>query len=495
MGLDEPGRYMQVMDDAPAEEHPRVQASKVADTGRSGSSAGMRARPSAIGRGGTLMQSRGATFELRGEGDDKDIDVDLESAGDLSVHAGVFLEFFLLHLLEPVSIPYVYLRYGWSGVRNLRLLWNPPRLERPLCTWDNVSWGLVKVMYDLSWLMLAIAIAIYAARGAQLEDAGVTFAELAHAILIFAVHRAMVGVKYATMTRGELRLFLAVPFERAMRYSERIQLLTGVWDPKRDMVYGEIARAWRHVLCTGTLPSTGSCAHTHVHSFAVAKGEEARWRAFLAVLEDTSPFARPGAEPPTLVRLDDVLCALTLRATARAVTRRFRAKAMWIARLIGVLFGLLPSCVRAWAGVPPLGPDPLATAAVLCLGLVTMAWWRTNVLFLLCSESWYRRTAVQREMLSALITEHDGFVSGDAGERASDWPTLRLSDPSTVRVYAMLWKLQVCARRAARAGARAQARPGLRRRGLSRGLSRGLPHPPRGADGVRQGVLAAHARV
>lgn len=269
--------------------------------------------------------------------------------------------------------------------------------------------------------------------------------------------------------------------------------------------------SWRRVLASGTLPNVSACAHTLHYSFKVEPGQAERWRRLLAPLGDASPFcaAGGGRQPaPGVVPVNDVLCALVLRSTAAIVTPRFKRRCSFVSRTLGIAFGLLPAALRVVHGLPPFGRTPCAAVFSACCAVLTMVWWRTHALFLMVIASHYERTAAEREMLSALITEHDGPIlahaelpadqaGGEAGdeeihaeghaapereaeraqrgggtrtdgarsadperarfdcaaglsavpgsraERVSDWPTLALDSPSAVRVFALLWKLQL----------------------------------------------------
>ncbi|KAJ1633954.1 hypothetical protein T492DRAFT_865928, partial [Pavlovales sp. CCMP2436] len=383
------------------------------------------------------MAGRSASlFSLLGTGD---VDVALESAVDLRIRWGVLVEFFLLQLLAPLSVPYVWARFGWQAVLNMRLF------AQPSCSAGPLAW-LSFLPYTMSWALASVSFVLYLVCRPELEQQGFSFAELLVALSMLTVHRIMVGVKYATMTEGELALFLRAPTERAIAYLSTIELLSGVWDPQRDTVFREIQLSWRHVLTTGSVPHTRDwCARTLLHSFAVSN-QAGQWKRLLSVLGDASPFAaseRASAKPPKHIVVSDVLCALVLRATRNVVTPAFRRRVGLIASLLGISFAALPLLLRTVQGRAPLGTDAFSATFCFATFLLTIFWWRTNALFLGMIASNYRRTAVEREMLSALITQHEGEVVGGSGDRVEQWPTLDLTDPSAVRVFALLAKLHM----------------------------------------------------
>jgi hypothetical protein len=393
-------------------------------------------------------------YSLLSEGDDAPaVDVDLEVALDLHVRAVVFVEFFALQLLAPLSVPYVVARYGWSAARNMQLLQllPPVRDNKGACL--SLGQFLDRMLIVLCWELLVASLVIYGLREEALLADGISFAELLVAVMMVGVHRIMVAIKYASMSPTELRLFLRARKKAADEYNNRIQLLTGVWNPQREMVFREITRAWRHVISTGAHPHNSACSHTLHYSFAVEPGMEERWERLLLVLGEQSPFAQePGAPKPQVpaISVGDVLCALVLRSTHDVVTPRYRQFALWTSRGIALLISVLPTALRLLKGQAPFGSDTCSCAFVLCTMVLTFAWSRVNLLFLMMITSNYQRIALERELLSVLITEHDGFIRGDSGDRVSSWPTLNLTNPSAVRVFALLWKLQFAYGRAYR---------------------------------------------
>lgn len=163
--------------------------------------------------------------------------MDLEAAVNLKVRwMETFWEMFIVQLFAPYSAPYAWARLGWQAVVNMKIA----VLFPPLC-WPAFDFDLS--VYTLTWALVTAVVAIYAAQYRELAMQGLTFAELTIALVMYVTHRVMIALKYATMTAGELRLFLTAPQWCADAYNSRIELLSGVWDPQRDMVYREVTRA------------------------------------------------------------------------------------------------------------------------------------------------------------------------------------------------------------------------------------------------------------
>lgn len=183
------------------------------------------------------------------------------------------------------------------------------------------------------------------------------------------------------------------------------------------------------------------CHRTLSYRFVIYEEERLKWKELLAVLGNASPFAK-GVEPDK-VRIDDVLCAIMLKASAVVVNPRSKNVAFWFAYLVGLGFALLPSALRILTGFSPLGSTWFSTSMVLSSAVLVSIWWRADVLFLAASWMALQRVAVMRNMICALLCDNSKFVTGRDNERVRDWPTLRVTDPSVVRVFNLLWKLHI----------------------------------------------------
>jgi hypothetical protein len=145
--------------------------------------------------------------------------------------------------------------------------------------------------------------------GQKLAAQGFTLTELSVPLLMVAVHRVAVGLKYAAMSARELRLFLAAPEQAADAHSRREQLLSGVLAPRVEYIVIEFERAWREVLASGAHKAWSDDLD---YAFRVDDGQADRWADLVAPLGSASALARA---PLRAVPVGDVLCALVLRAS------------------------------------------------------------------------------------------------------------------------------------------------------------------------------------
>ena len=169
-----------------------------------------------------FAHTHGSAFSLSGDGDvNTGVDVDLESAVELHVRPGVFMEFFMIQLLAPFSVPYTWVKYGWPAVRNMNLFCIPTHSGMQNNTRRSPTLAAMGIMYLSSWMLALATAIIWCTQHATLESQGISSAEPVMALMLFAVHKAMVAIKYATMTPGELKLFLKTSLERAIGCARR----------------------------------------------------------------------------------------------------------------------------------------------------------------------------------------------------------------------------------------------------------------------------------
>lgn len=184
-------------------------------------------------------------------------EVDVQIAVDLRLRLEVFVEMFLVHVFFPLSLPIFAWRRGMQAVYNVQLI----RWKRDYKSYFN--WMAIRIVYDSTWIMFWWIIVGYIWKRDELAREDITFAEMFQPLMLVLSHRAMVSVKYGTMSPKELQLYFTVDRDRALAYNERIQLLSGWWDPSRDMIYKEIYRAWQ-VCGARRAREWRACAHALV---------------------------------------------------------------------------------------------------------------------------------------------------------------------------------------------------------------------------------------
>jgi hypothetical protein len=131
--------------------------------------------------------------------------------GVARLNVAIFAEQLAVHVCFPLSIPYLYFKYGPQAPRN-QLLWGPAQ-----------SW-IFLVVSHLFW-MLPI---VYLCWRPELNEGGISDAEFSAVIFGGLVYRSVIAIKYGSLTKKEYVRYLLEDDPKVARHKRLLQFCSSL---------------------------------------------------------------------------------------------------------------------------------------------------------------------------------------------------------------------------------------------------------------------------
>lgn len=355
-------------------------------------------------------------------------------------HPWVALEMFIVHGFGPLAIPYIYWKYGWTAVVNLRL---------------HMFWGGTGPT-NWTWVFFVTNIALYN----LMETKHIATSEVFLATALFLARNCIIACKYGyfspaelvernvrILTSEELNRTLMVPWilispekqleeidlaeQRSRLNLDEIQLTFQLGCETDEEAYGDMGqRKPTRFNLADTKDTSSSSLNTSVvtdktnpKSNSGAGPSSANVQLSLmggsisgGGTEDVDPtvvsngllkaFETDLKENPELLpyvqqnRIPGRLFVQHMIDEANQV--QTRPKWLLLGFLLGLIHALIPVIVRGAQGAPPFGNSP--QEIIIVIGCIYVSWpnFAANLLFVLVGVVDYRRRVYLMQSLSAL---------------------------------------------------------------------------------------------
>jgi len=335
----------------------------------------------------------------------------------VSFSFSIFFEFLLIHMLGPLAVPLIYLKYGRAAgtilIENLQLL-HAFRASGMLGFWCWVACVFINVVY---WPCSVGAF------GGVMDVSRIHPIEVGMASAIFTARNIIIAMKYAYLSPGQLRDMLT----RHLSHGELRQVLVnGGWSlPSHSTIVNELQWALKRTR-----------VNLQQMSFEFAGEEEDRVaiaQRLHDALEECMQDAEKEAEEAS--RRDNATVPATplssqLTATHESWLKEADSKiavpglvlsmsllrdctkeheGRWMTFIgvglcIAIIHSLLPSAVRWGQGSFPFGENAAEVIIILCTIIISVPNVFFNLLFILIGVIDYDRHVYLMHQCSAMVT-------------------------------------------------------------------------------------------